>query len=194
MATTVENEQSLIPVESIAQSILVLRGRRVILDADLARLYGVTTTRLNEQVRRNQERFPEDFAFQLALSEFQDLKSQFARSSGTHGGRRKAPIAFTEHGALMATTVLKTPRAVEVSLYVVRAFIRLRELLSTHTELSQKVAELEGRLDTHDEEIALLMQAIQQLLSPPPTPERKLGFRLKETEADYILNTLRSEN
>ena len=183
-----EAEQSLVPIETIAQSILLLRGQRVILDYDLARLYGVTTARLNQQVRRNIERFPEDFMFQLSKDELNILMLQNATSRLTHGGRRKLPLAFTEHGALMAASVLNTSRAVEVSVYVVRAFIRLRELLSTHAELSQKLAELESRVDGHDEQIAELIEAIRQLLSPAEKPERRIGYRLKEKKRRYIVS------
>ena len=176
----VETEQSLIPVETIAGCILVLRGQKVILDADLARLYGTTTKRLNEQVRRNRERFPEDFMFRLTDQEAEFLRSQIATSKPGRGGRRYLPYAFTEHGALMAASVLNTPRAVEVGIYVVRAFVKLRELLAGHAHLSQKLKELEARLDSHDEQIAALMEAIRQLALPPETPQRHMGFRVGE--------------
>ena len=185
-----EAEQSLVPIEMIAQSILLLRGQRVILDCDLARLYGTSTMRLNEQVKRNRERFPEDFMFQLTDEENRVLISQIAISKPSRGGRRTRPYAFTEHGALMVATVLNTPRAVEVSVYVVRAFIRLRELMATHAELSQKLAELESRVDSHDDEIAALIEAIRQLLSPPEQPERRIGYRLKEKKRRYIVNRM----
>ena len=179
-------EQAIAPVETIARAILVLRGQKVILDADLARLYGTTTKRLNEQVKRNPDRFPVDFMFQLTPEELQALRSQNATSKG-RGGRRYFPYAFTEHGALMAATVLSTPRAVEVGVYVVRAFIRLRELLASHTELSHKLMELESRLDSHDEQIATLIEAIRQLLAPPDKPERRIGFRVRERLARYAV-------
>jgi hypothetical protein len=171
-------DEKIAPVGAIAEAILVLRGQKVILDADLARLYGVSTTRLNEQVRRNADRFPSDFMFKLTAEEFRNLMSHFATSSW--GGRRKPPHAFTEHGALMAATVLNTPRAVEVGVYVVRAFIRLRELLASHAELSHKLLELEGRLDGHDKQIGALIQAIRELLTQPEKPERQIGFRVRE--------------
>jgi len=184
--------QSLVPVEAIAQAILMLRGQRVILDADLARLYGTTTKRLNEQVRRNAERFPLDFVFQLTEEETESLRSQIATSKG-RGGRRYQPYAFTEHGALMAASVLNTPRAVEVSVYVVRAFIRLREILYSHADLAHKLDELERRVDRHDEEIGALIEAIRQLLAPPDSPNRKLGFRLKERRGRYYVNKRSTE-
>ena len=178
-----ETTQSVSSVERIAPCIVVIRRQKVILDSDLARLYGVTTKRLNEQARRNAERFPEDFRFQITAEELANLRSQNATSSGGHGGRRTLPYAYTEHGALMAASVLNSPRAVEVSVYVVRAFVRLRQMLATHSELAGKLEELErhleSRLDTHDEQIALLLEAIRQLLAPPEANLRRIGFRAK---------------
>jgi hypothetical protein len=169
---------SALAVEALASRIQLVRGLRVMLDADLAALYGVETRRLNEQVRRNRERFPEDFIFELTAEEFANLKSQFATSSW--GGRRKLPMAFTEHGALMAATVLNSPRATEVSVYVVRAFIQLRDLLAGNKELARRFADLqqrlERRLDTHDQAIAGILDAIRQLMNPPQPPKRPIGF------------------
>ncbi len=164
---------------AIASRILVLRGQRVMLDSDLAALYGVATRRLNEQVQRNRSRFPKDFIFQLTPAEFVPLKSQFATSSW--GGRRKLPLAFTEHGAIMAATILSTPRAVEVSVYVVRAFVQLREMLASNKVLALKLKDLEQRLerrlDEHDQAIAEILQAIRELMTPPaPKKRRPIGF------------------
>jgi len=164
---------------AIASRIVVLRGQRVMLDADLAALYGVTTKRLNEQVRRNLERFPSDFMFQLINQEVAILKSQFATSSW--GGKRKRPLAFTEHGALMAAMVLNSPRATEVSVYVVRAFVELRDTLVAHKELAKRLDELESRVErkltTHDQAIAGILDTIRQLMAPPePTKKRRIGF------------------
>jgi len=136
----VTTRNGLVPVEHIARSILVLRGQKVLLDAELAALYGVTTRRLNEQVRRNRRRFPEDFLFELTTEEFANLKSHFATSSW--GGRRKLPLAFTEHGAIQAATILNSPHAVEMSVYVVRAFVKLRELLASNKDLARKLTPL----------------------------------------------------
>lgn len=149
------------------------------LDADLAALYGVQTRRLNEQVRRNAERFPEDFVFQVTPAEFANLKSQFATSSW--GGRRKLPLAFTEHGAIMAAMVLNSPRATEVSVYVVRAFVQLRDTLIAHKELARRLDELEARIErklsSHDQTIAGILDAIRQLMTPPePRKKRPIGF------------------
>jgi hypothetical protein len=169
----------LVAFERVQQTIIVLRGQRVILDADLARLYGVTTKRLKEQVRRNRERFPEDFMFELTREEATSLRSQFAtldagetehslRSQIVTSRRGKhskyLPHAFTEHGAIMAATVLNSKEAVKASLFVVRAFVQLREMLSTHRELAVKLDELERRLQKHDDEILALFEAIRQMM------------------------------
>jgi len=170
---------ALVPKRPIENLILVIRGQRVMLDSDLAELYGVPTKRLNEQIRRNPERFPPDFLFQLTNQEVSILKSQIATSSG-HGGKRKLPYVFTEHGAIMAATVLNSPRAVQVSLWVVRAFVQLREALSTNKEVVRKLAELERRLDLHDDDIRVLMAAIKNLMTPtPPAARPRIGFKLK---------------
>jgi ORF6N domain len=168
---------AIVPLEIIENTIYLIRGGKVILDSELARLYGVETRRLNEQVRRNGSRFPNDFMFQLTQDEFEDLKSHFATSRSSWGGRRKLPLAFTEHGAIMAASVLNTPLAVEMSVFVVRAFVRLRSLLATHKDMALKVAELEKKLVTHDEHIRAIIEAIKQLMATPPEAnKRKIGF------------------
>ena len=154
----------------------MIRGQKVIMDADLAILYGVETRRLNEQVKRNSDRFPEDFMFRLSVAEFENLKSHFATSSVGWGGRRSLPYAFTEHGAIMAASVLNTTKAVEVSVYVVRAFVRIREYLATHKQLANKLVELERKIGTHDQAIQSLMDAIHRLMTPPVKPKRRIGF------------------
>ena len=164
-----------IPVES---RIFVLRQQKVILDRDLAELYGVPVKRLNEQVKRNRERFPDDFMFQLTRAEEADLQSQATSAKPGRGGRRYAPYAFTEHGAIMAATVLNSERAVEMSVFVVRAFVRLREMLSTNQQLAGKIDELEQRLDTHDASIQELIEAIRELMAPEPSTGRRIGFEL----------------
>jgi phage regulator Rha-like protein len=174
-----------IPVEQIQQLILLIRGKRVMLDSDLAKLYGVSTKRLNEQVKRNRDRFPEDFMFQLNSTEANNLRSQFATSKEGRGGRRYLPFAFTEHGAIMLASVLSTPRAIEVSVFVVRAFVKLREILAAHRNLANKLAELEGKIETHDEAIRSLVSAIRQLMAPPAVGQKKIGFQLKEKRAKY---------
>lgn len=169
-----------VPLESVVSRIFLVRGQKVMLDADLAELYGVPTRRLNEQVRRNADRFPEDFAFQMTNQELAILMSQNATSSRDtrgHGGRRKRPLVFTEHGAIMAASVLNSPRAVQISVFVVRAFVQLREMLSSNKELARKLNELERRLTTHDRAITELIEAIRQLMTPPePKKKRPIGF------------------
>jgi len=163
------------PLERIVRRILVVRGKRVMLDADLAELYGVPTRRLNEQVRRNSGRFPPEFTFTLTHQEVTNLKSQIATSSW--GGKRKLPLAFTEHGAIMAATILNSPGAIEVSVFVVRAFLQLRETFASNRELIRRLDELERRVGTHDRSIIEILAAIRQLATPPdPPPKRRIGF------------------
>ena len=162
------------PVEN---RILTIRGKKVLLDSDIAELYGVTVRQLNQQVKRNPERFPPDFVFSISNQEFTNLKSQFVTSRSGHGGRRKLPLAFTEHGAIMAATVLNSPRAVRVSVLVVRAFVRLREMLATNKELAEKIAELERRVDSHDDTIQQIITAIKMLMRPSAMPPKQIGFR-----------------
>lgn len=186
---------SIAPAEKIESRILLIRGQKVMLDADLAELYGVETKALNRAVRRNLDRFPEDFMFQLTQEEFESLRFQFGTSNlrshfgaskdkkrspegSGRGGRRYRPYAFTEHGAVMLASVLNSPVAVEASIQVVRAFIRLREILATHKELAKKFAELESRIESHDKDITALFEAIRQLMLLPDKPHRKIGFRL----------------
>jgi len=167
----------LVRVEHITRTILLLRGQRVILDAELAALYGVTTRRLNEQVKRNAERFPEDFLFRLDRTEVEALnRSHFATGSQKHRDPRFPPFAFTQHGAIMAATILNSPRAVETSLYVVRAFVQLRELLASNAELARKLTELERKLKGHDEAITAILSAIRELMNPPAPKRRGIGF------------------
>ncbi len=164
------------PVETITRRIFVIRRRRVIVDTDLARLYGVETKRLNEQVRRNARRFPPEFMFVLTHQEVTNLKSHFATSSW--GGKRKLPAAFTEHGALMAATILNSPRAIEISLFVVRAFLQMRDALAANCELARRLDELERHVGTHDRAIAEIFAAIRQLAASPPDPppKHRIGF------------------
>src|SRR5215470_5226438 len=166
---------SLAPIES---RILILRKQRVILDADLAKLYGVAVRELNQQVKRNRERFPADFMFQLTAKEQEVLRSQIVISKKGRGGRRYAPYAFTEHGAIMAATVLNATRAVEMSVFVVRAFVRLREMFSTNRQLAAKIDELDRKLESHDSAITSLIEAIKELMAPEPVPAGKIGFEL----------------
>jgi len=174
-------------------AIQLVHGQRVMLDSDLAAIYQVSTKRLNQQLRRNRSRFPADFAFQLTVEELTNLRLQFATSSlrsqittsKKHGGRRYLPWVFTEHGAIMLASILNSDVAVQASVRVVRAFVRLREMVAGHAGLAAKLAELERRLDSHDESIANLFQAIRQLLTPPTKPKREIGFHVREDGTRY---------
>lgn len=168
--------KAVVKVGSIQQRILLIRGIKVIIDADLAEFYGVPTRRLNEQVKRNRDRFPEDFMFQITTNEKTEViancdhlkKLKFSKA---------LPFAFTEHGAIMAAAVLNTPRAVDVSVFVVRAFVQLREVISGHRELARKIDELERKLSDHDGQILALVEAIKQLMEPTRVRKKKsIGF------------------
>jgi hypothetical protein len=172
------------PIRRIEDLIFLVRGLRVMLDSDLAQIYGVSAKRLNEQVRRNLDRFPADFAFQLVENEWEALRSQIATSKG-RGGRRYIPWVFTEHGAIMLASILNSERAVDMSVSVVRAFVLMREQLAAHKELAQKLSELESRVSGHDESIQNLFEAIRQLVEPPlPENRKQIGF-MRETAPPY---------
>jgi hypothetical protein len=163
-----------IPIEHIEKAIIVVRGHKVILDEDLARLYGISTGRLNEQVRRNLGRFPPDFLFELSVQEFRDLKSQNATSKKARGGRRHLPLAFSEHGVLMAANVLNSPSAIDASIQLVRGFIRLRQIAFTHRDLARKIEALERKYDGN---FQIVFEAIRELMEPPsPKKKTRIGF------------------
>jgi hypothetical protein len=172
---------AIVAARKINSKILILRGQRVILDANLAELYEVKVRHLNQQVKRNAKRFPLAFRFQLSAQEFKILRSQNVISSQSHGGTRYRPYAFTEHGAIMAATVLNSERAVEMSVFVVLAFVRMRRAIATNRHILAKLAEVERRLETHDADIQDLMDAIRELINPPDPPRRRIGF---ETPVD----------
>ena len=180
------NELAHAGTEGIQSLILTIRGQRVMLDSDLARIYGVTTSQLNQALKRNAGRFPTDFAFQIERQEFANLISQSVISS-SYGGRRTLPWVFTEHGAIMLASVLSSPVAVEASVRVVRAFVFLREQLLANRELARKFAELEQRMTAHDESISALFEAIRRLLEPPDAsePKREIGFHMREEAPRY---------
>jgi hypothetical protein len=184
--------------DSLEPLILVIRNQRVILDADLARLYGVSTKRFNEAFKRNQQRFPDDFSFQLTITEFNNLRSQLATSSlqhvestevlpkrsqivtTSHGGRRFRPWAFTEHGAVMAANILHSERAIRMSVFVVRAFVRLREHIAANRTILKRLAEIDKTLLEHDTALFDLYEKLQPLLQPlPDSPKRRIGFQSK---------------
>ena len=173
-----ESPKELNAEKRILSTIIVIRGEKAILDSDLATLYGVETRRLNEQVRRNIVRFPTDFMFQLTKEEFDDLKSQIAISSSGWGGRRKPPLVFTEHGALQAANVLNSEQANKMSIFIVRAFVRLREMVLTNEKLSRKIDQLERRVSDHDEILIQLVREIRKLIDTPKPrgKKRSIGF------------------
>jgi hypothetical protein len=172
-------QSELVPAEQVEQAILLLRGHKVLLDRDLAAMYGVETKQLNRAVRRNLERFPPDFMFELTADEAQSLRCQIGTlKRGTHF--RYLPYAFTEQGVAMLSSVLRSPQAVLVNVAIMRAFVRLRETLTLHKELAHKLAELERRIEKHDVSIQTLFEAIRQLMTPPQPTRRPIGFHVCE--------------
>jgi len=172
------DRMSITSLEQLEKFILTIRGQRVMLDSDLAKIYGVSTKHLNQQVKRNLERFPQDFMFQLTEIEEEYLRSQFVTSKPGRGGRRYLPYVFTEHGALMLANVLNSSTAVAASIQVVRAFIRLRQMMISHTELAQKLEALEKK---YDSQFKVVFDALKQLMTlPPETPKRRIGFHSEE--------------
>lgn len=173
-------------ISMVENRIITIRGQRVILDSDLADLYGVQTFRFNEAVKRNKDRFPADFAYQLTRQEFTILTSQIAISSSGHGGRRTLPWVFTEHGAVMAANVLNSTKAIDMSVFVVRAFMKMREQLLSQVELESRLTQIENALLSHDQNIQELYQQLRPLLLPPPEPPSKtIGFSIRESRAKY---------
>jgi hypothetical protein len=183
MEVSMSGKNSVVPVGRIERSILLIRGHKVMLDADLAELYGVSVGRLNEAVKRNLDRFPDDFMFQLTKEEFEglryqvgtsNLKSQIAISSSDWGGRRYPPYAFTEQGVAMLSSVLRSKRAIEVNIAIMRAFVKLRSLMATHKDLARKLEEMEKK---YDAQFKAVFDAIRQLMIRPKKPRRPIGFR-----------------
>lgn len=167
----------LVPAELIKRHIYMIRGQKVMLDSDLARLYQVLTKNLNLAVRRNGERFPEDFMFQLTSEEAESLRLQFATSNTTRGGRRYSPYGFTEHGVVMLSSVLKSRRAVQMNILIMRAFVKMRELLASHRQLAARVERLETNQKRHSSVINILADEIDQMRKIPETPKRRIGFK-----------------
>jgi phage regulator Rha-like protein len=177
-------ETGLVTPESVERAIIVLRGRRVILDSELATLYGVTVSVFNQAVKRNMERFPADFAFQLTRGEYESLRSQIVILKAGRGAHRKyLPYVFTEHGAVMAASVLNSPKAVEMSVEVVRAFVRLRQILAANRQLAARVDDLERKMNqsnaAHSKNIGTLFDAVRNLMTAPEKPKRQIGFQTK---------------
>ena len=169
-----------VPTELIEQKILLIRGHRVMLDTDLAELYGVATKVLVQAVKRNRERFPDDFMFQLSRTEFSILRSQFVTSSW--GGRRYAPFAFTEQGVSMLSSILRSKRAIQVNVQIIRTFVRLRQMIASQANLARRLNELEKK---YDSQFGMVFDAIRQLMAQPAPKEKKVGFRAREREARY---------
>ncbi len=167
---------NLTPQEVIENKILLIRCRKVMLDRDLAMLYSVETRTLNQAVRRNISRFPEDFMFQLTNEEMENWKSQIVISNKDKMGLRKRPYAFTENGVAMLSSVLNSERAIEVNIQIMRTFTKIREILSTHKELAHKLVQLERKIEKHDDDIKVIFNAIRQLMTPPETKKGKIGF------------------
>jgi hypothetical protein len=186
MAKKIKLYESAAPAsdEEIGNAILLIRGQKVMLDRDLARLYGVKTKILNKAVSRNLERFPADFMFQLTPEEHDSLRFQFGTlKRGQHS--KYLPFVFTQEGVSMLSGVLRSPRAVQVNVAIMRAFVRLRETLALHKELAHKLTDLERKIENHDESIRTLFDAIRQLMTPPETPRREIGFHVKEDSMPY---------
>ncbi|HXI71053.1 MAG TPA: ORF6N domain-containing protein [Verrucomicrobiae bacterium] len=176
----------LIPIERIQNFIFLIRGEKVMLDSNLAVLYGVETRLLIQTVKRNADRFPDDFAFQLTPPEAANLRSQIVISSSAHGGRRYLPYVFTGQGVAMLSSVLRSGRAVQVNVAIMRAFVSLRRLLATNETLARKFAELERKLERHDEAIKSLFEAIRELMLPPIKPKREIGFHAIARERQRV--------
>jgi DNA-binding PadR family transcriptional regulator len=167
---------TIVPMEVVKSRIYLIRGQKVLLDSDLASLYGVTTANLNKAVKRNLERFPGDFMFQLSTEEMGNLIFQTGTSSSRHGGRRKLPYAFTEQGIAMLSSVLNSARAVQVNIAIMRAFVQLRELALSNRELARKIDELEKKHARHDQQFVAVFDAIRQLMTPAERKGRRIGF------------------
>jgi len=166
------SKKAVVPIGKIENRILLIRGEKVIVDADLAQFYGVSTKRLNEQVKRNKARFPKDFMFQLSAEEKTELVANCDHLENLKYSK-SLPYAFTEHGAIMAASVLNSQKAIEVSVYIVRAFVRIRQVIAEHKDISRRIALIENRLADHDEQIIDLIGAIKQLLKPDPPPKKR---------------------
>jgi hypothetical protein len=175
-------ESELIPIERIREAIILLRGQKVILDRDLAALYGVPTKALKQAVKRNAGRFPEDFMFVLSPGEFSEWRSQFVTSKADRMGLRYPPMAFTEQGVAMLSSVLNSEQAIRVNIAIMRAFVQLRQLLATHEDLARKLAELETK---YDEQFQVVFEAIRQLMAPADPPKKQIGFHARERRARY---------
>ena len=194
MASQKVTHELAVSAEKIERIIYLIRGQKVMLDSDLAELYGVETKVLKRAVRRNHERFPADFMFPLNKQELMRLRCQNGTSKMGRGGSRYLPYAFTEQGVAMLSGVLTSSRAIRINIEIMRAFVRLRQLLASHKELGQKLEELERHLRDHDEKIQAIFNAIRQLMTEPPRPRKQIGFQLKERRGVYVAGEKRRFN
>jgi len=181
---------AVVPTETIISKIVILRGEKVLLDRDLAELYGVKTKALKQAVRRNIRRFPDDFMFELTKEEFEDWRSQFVTSNRDKMGLRYKPMAFTEQGVAMLSSVLNSNRAIEVNIAIMRAFVQLRKMISSHADLERKLVALEKK---YDQQFRVVFDAIRALMAPPERPKKKIGFEVKERRAVYSKRTKRKK-
>ncbi len=182
--------KKIVPIESIVSKIIFLRGEKVLLDRDLAKLYGVETKVLKQAVRRNIKRFPSDFMFELSKEEFEDWRSQFVTSNSDKMGLRYKPMAFTEQGVAMLSSVLKSERAIEVNIAIMRAFVRLRQMLASNEDLARKLEDMEKK---YDEQFKVVFDAIRALMVETEKPKRKIGFEVKEPKGRYGKRTRKKQ-
>jgi ORF6N domain len=175
----------IVPIERIEQKIYLMRGHRVMLDADLAALYHVPTKAFNQAVQRNLDRFPGDFMFQLSKGELANWRSQIVTSNpAAKMGLRRPPYAFTEHGVAMLSSVLRSKRAVQMNILIIRAFVKLRQLIATHKELAQKIDELERRQEEQSQQLSAVYSVVKQIIDPPPRPKRRIGFHFRDKQIE----------
>ena len=182
-ATSNKKSSSLVSVDSIEQSIYIIRGQKVLLDRDLSNLYGVETKRLKEQVRRNISRFPDDFMFVLTKEEFGNWRSQFATSNADRVGLRYPPMAFTEQGVAMLSGILHSQRAIDVNIAIMRTFVKLRRMLESNEKLAEKLDELEGK---YDEQFRVVFKVLNELMRTPDSENKQIGFGVKESHVQYV--------
>jgi phage regulator Rha-like protein len=177
-----KNKEIMIPDELVMNRIYLIRGQKVMLDRDLAELYGVETKRLKEAIRRNIDRFPEDFMFEMTLEELENWRTQFATSNSEKMGLRRPPFCFTEQGVAMLSSVLNSETAIRVNIQIIRIFTRMREIIMTHKDILLQLEKIEKKLAGHDEDITLIFQYLKQLLNTPQPPRRKIGFKRNDEE------------
>ena len=177
------NKELMIPDELVMNRIYLIRGQKVMLDRDLAELYGVETKRLKEAIRRNIDRFPEDFMFEMTLEELENWRTQFATSNSEKMGLRRPPFCFTEQGVAMLSSVLKSETAIRVNIQIIRIFTRMREMIMNHKDILLQLEKIEKKLAGHDDDITLIFQYLKQLLNPPSPSRQRIGFKRKDEQS-----------